>query len=821
MVRRFLVTVLACFYCLSAGNHGANASEDFEALIQGQEFLNSPFDRQLELVDEYLSTASRETSPLSWAQAASHRANILARQGDFEQANAYLDSVSQDMFAFLDGTRFMAEALYGAGIIKIYSQEVDEALLITERLRRLPEFESDALRRQYRDTLMVAIHSNTGNGILAAEILIRKLDNGQINDLPPLYQLKLVSNISFALITGRDFERAERYLEIGRARLAEHLESGAINPLEARIVRWHINNNYAEMLIQQERYTELTQIYDQSITDADALGAPLYVAAADYISAALSYGNGNLDIATLQISKAVEQAEMLGSPDNLKSFYTLQAKILRDAGDAAGALDAYLKRQSIEDALNAQQTRARTEYMNTRDRISAQAMEISRLEAENRSATELRQRDHIVLITSFIALLTVAGFAIGLFRSRRDLHLYAEELQKSEQKAQTAAQAKSAFLANMSHEIRTPLNGLLGMAQVLAQKEMDKDQRQAVDVMISSGKSLLTIVNDVLDLSKIEAGKMKVTLSATEISSVFTDLMTLWKVKADEKGITLSLTTSPSVPTSLMVDAVRVRQCLSNLISNAIKFTPEGCVSIEVDYDKAQKILLIKVSDTGIGISEHDLCRLFTAFEQGDDSSTRQFGGTGLGLAITRQLARSMGGDVTAESSVGEGSTFSLSLRAEKAEILRLQREDSDKATIRTQAHISRVLLVDDNQVNRLVAKSFLTNAVDAVVEAEHGREALDLIEGSEEPFDVMLLDIQMPVMDGPTTMQAIRSSNKPWASLPIIALTADAMEGDKEKYLALGADGYLAKPVVQADLLREMDRVVRQDKQIQMVRSA
>lgn len=820
MLQRFAVLLLICIQCLTFEST-ADASEDFEAVIKGKDFLNSPFDQQLEIVDAYLTTVSKETAPLSWAHAASSRANILARQGDFEQANAYLDSVSQDMFAILDGTKFLAEALYGAGIIKIYSQEVDEALLITERLRRLPAFDSDALLRQYRDTLMVAIHSNTGNGILAAEILINKLDNGQINDLPPLYQLKLVSNISFALITGRDFERAEGYLDIGRTRLTEHLDSGAINPLEARIVRWHINNNYAEMLIQQERYTELTRIYDQSIIDADALGAPLYVAAADYITAALSYGNGDLDKAVHQISEAVKQAEILGSPDNLKSFYTLQAKILRDAGDAKGALEAYLKRQSIEDALNAQQTRARTEYMNTRDRISAQSMEINRLEAENTAATKLRQRDQNVLIISFIALLAVAGFAIGLLRSRRDLRLYAEELQKSERKAQSAAQAKSAFLANMSHEIRTPLNGLLGMAQVLAQKEMDAEQRRAVDVMISSGKSLLTIVNDVLDLSKIEAGKMKVSPTATELSTVFDDLMALWKTKADEKGISLKLSTDPSVPNCVMADAVRLRQCLSNLISNAIKFTPHGCVSIDVNYESTREILRMRVSDTGIGISKEDLSRLFTAFEQGDDSSTRQFGGTGLGLAITRQLARSMAGNVIAESTVGQGSVFTLTLTAEKATLPTRQHQSQDMVTSGTGKRVSRVLLVDDNQVNRLVAKSFLTSAVAAVVEAEHGQEALDLIEGAEEAFDVMLLDIQMPVMDGPTTMQEIRSSNKPWSSMPIIALTADAMEGDKEKYLAMGADGYLAKPVVQADLLREIDRVVRLHEQGQLAKSA
>ncbi|MEO1311580.1 MAG: ATP-binding protein [Pseudomonadota bacterium] len=809
---RTILSTFAALVLAMAGPAEAAARDDFQTLITSNAYLGEAFDRQLDMVDAFLAETSRSEKPHAWAHAVSHRATLIARRGDYDQANTYLETVKEEMFAILEGTPEMGGALYGAGFIKIYAQETDEALVLTERIRRLPGFETSATLRQYRDTLLVAIHSHTGNGILAAEILIRKYESGEISELTHLDQLKLVSNISYALITGKDYERADAYLAKGRTLLEEKVASGKLSEIQAWRVRWHLNNNYAEMLVQQKRYGELAGIMDALEADSSALGAPLYVVSADYFRAALAYHRNDLRTASRLIADVVRRGTELGVPDMQQSFLALQATILRDLGDPQGALDAYLARQEIIDAIDAQQTRARTEYMNARDRLSAQTEEINRLEAENANAAKLRRRDQLIAGVLLAALVTVGLGAASLFGSRRQLRRYADELELSEQNAQAAARAKSAFLANMSHEIRTPLNGLLGMAQVLAHDEMNAEQRRSVDVMISSGRSLLAIVNDVLDLSKIEAGKMKVEPVPTALRPLVEEVEALWRPTAEEKGVGFNIRIDESVPEAARIDPARVRQCLSNLISNAIKFTSNGRVSVEVRSLAGEDGLIFQICDTGIGVAQEDLTRLFTAFEQGDASSTRKFGGTGLGLAITRQLAQSMGGDVTVESTVGKGSVFELTVRGETVAADHVDHSTEGPApVVRVDAapKLSRLLLVDDNQVNRLVARAFLTGAADAVVEAEHGRAALEALDASGGDVGLVLLDMHMPVMDGPTTIARIRSLPAPLSSVPIIALTADAMEGDRERYLAMGADGYLAKPIVKDDLLREIARVI------------
>ncbi len=810
---RFINFIAAMALSVVVSLSAASGAENFQALISSKAYLSEPFDRQLEMVDAFIARTSKDEEPLAWAHAVSHRATLIGRQGDFEQANTYLETVKDDMLAILEGTEHLGAALYGAGFIKIYSRETDEALVLTERIRRLPDFETNATLRQYRDTLLVAIHSHTGNGVLAAEILIRKYESGEIYDLSHLDQLKLLSNISYALITGRDFDRAETFLEIGRSALRNKIASGDIPAIQATRVRWHLNSNLAEMLIQRERYEELGGLLGDLRADSDALGAPLYRVQADYHAAAYAYWEANLQDAAALMNSVVKRGAALGAPDAQQSFLALQAKILNDIGDYQGALAAHLTRQEIYDSINAEQTRARTEYMNARDRLSAQTAAISRLEAEKQLAFKLRRRDQIIACGLLVALLTVALFAVLLNASRRRLRQYADQLEISEQNAQAATRAKSAFLANMSHEIRTPLNGLLGMAQVLAHDDMNAEQRRSVDVMISSGRSLLAIVNDVLDLSKIEAGKMKVSPTPTTLKPILSDVEALWRAKADEKRIKLQIEEAGDLPEAALIDSIRVRQCLSNLVSNAIKFTERGGVKIIMRYDETRQHLVFDVSDTGIGISAEDQKRLFTAFEQGDVSSTRKFGGTGLGLAITRQLAQSMGGDVTVKSAPGEGATFTLIVAAPIADAPQASTSETSSQAKRrrnlARGPLSRVLLVDDNQVNRMVARAFLADLAETVVEAENGRIALDAVSSANGSFDLILLDMHMPIMDGPTAIAGIRALGDRRADVPIVALTADAMEGDRERYLAIGADGYLAKPIVKDDLVAEVWRVV------------
>jgi hypothetical protein len=385
----------------------------------------------------------------------------------------------------------------------------------------------------------------------------------------------------------------------------------------------------------------------------------------------------------------------------------------------------------------------------------------------------------------------------------------AAEHEAARRGAEAADRAKSAFLASMSHEIRTPLNGVLGMAQALAMQDLSATAAGMLDTIIESGRTLVAILGDVLDLSKIEAGKLEITPLPGDVRKTLECVASLWAPRAAEKGITFAVRAPADLPPQLLYDPVRVTQCLNNLVSNAIKFTTNGGVELALTAiageDDARR-LEFQVTDTGIGVSEEGLAKLFEEYAQAESSTSREYGGTGLGLAITRKLARLIGGDVTVESAIGKGSTFTLSVSARTA-------GDPAPGAVEHPPHDAanlagrRVLLVDDNFINRQVGRLFLEGVDASVTEAKDGREALALLAG--ESFDVVLLDARMPVMDGPETIAAIRASGEPWKDVPVIALTADAIAGDRDRYLAMGMNGYVSKPIDVHELLAEIGRVL------------
>ena len=401
----------------------------------------------------------------------------------------------------------------------------------------------------------------------------------------------------------------------------------------------------------------------------------------------------------------------------------------------------------------------------------------------------------------------VDGSRVCLTADVTELRHSERALKRAQAEALEGSEAKSRFLAAMSHEIRTPLNGIIGMAQALSNRGLNDGDQEMIDAVLDCSHTLMSLINDILDLSKVEAGKLDISPVPDDLRHKLRRMEQIHRARADEKGLFFRLIVDPRVPGCLRMDPVRVRQCIDNLVSNAIKFTPQGQVVVAVTYeadedtDPMAGTVRVHVSDTGIGITPEQRERLFENFSQAERSTTRRFGGTGLGLAITRRLARLMGGDVTVASRPGEGSVFTLTFRTESVADAALpnaapvKRRAESVPGLRGRA----VLVVDDNAINRRVARLFLEPLGIHVTEAESGQEALQ--ELAEAPFDVVMMDIHMPFMDGIETFRRIRASGKAWANVPVIAVTADAMSGDRDKFLGLGMTGYVSKPIEERAL--------------------
>ncbi|MTI30565.1 PAS domain S-box protein [Xanthovirga aplysinae] len=398
----------------------------------------------------------------------------------------------------------------------------------------------------------------------------------------------------------------------------------------------------------------------------------------------------------------------------------------------------------------------------------------------------------------------------GVAREITTLKQINEELMKAKEVAENSLKVKEQFLANMSHEIRTPMNGIIGMIDLINSTFLNEDQKRYVQTIKKSSETLLHILNDILDLSKIEAGKMTLKKSPVPLRSVIEKIEALFSQQAVVKNITIKTNVNKDVPEFIMVDETRLLQVFSNLTSNAIKFTEGGgrvSISLKVNKKKGNLYLLKgEVKDSGIGISETDVSKLFSSFTQLDTSSSKSYVGTGLGLAITKELCHLMNGNIGVSSTLGVGSTFWFTFEAEKTDKIPLIKELSLKEGMANKDFFGdyspKILLVDDNQINRQVAGEILKSAGCQVDLAVGGWEAIDRL--TKASYDVIFMDIQMPVMDGVETVKRIRQLNIPNLA-PIIAMTAYAMQEDRNRFLQEGMDDYLAKPIKAMHLINKV----------------
>ncbi len=381
-----------------------------------------------------------------------------------------------------------------------------------------------------------------------------------------------------------------------------------------------------------------------------------------------------------------------------------------------------------------------------------------------------------------------------------------EQLEQAVLSAQRANEAKSEFLAHVSHDLRTPMSGVIGMLDMTLDEELSAEVRDLLETAHGCAYSLLTLLNDILDLSKIEAGKMNLEKVPFDVRTLLAECVKSHQPKAAENRIRLRFEVSSEVPEHIVGDPLRMRQILWNLIGNAIKFTEDGEVAVRIGHvsdAKGLRLLEVAVQDTGTGIPADKLLSIFEEFNQADGSVSRRFGGTGLGLAITKKLVELHNGELRVVSELGRGSTFIATLQYDAAEG-RKGIYPGQFAYPGTTKGSGRILVVEDNPVNRKVVSGVLGKRGYSIELANDGREALAKLE-HDSSFDLILMDVQMPVLDGLETTRLIRN-NPRWQTLPIVAMTAHAMTGDKENCLEAGMNDYVSKPVSPEHLLRVVD---------------
>ena len=628
--------------------------------------------------------------------------------------------------------------------------------------------------------------------------------------------------------------RANAYRELKRYDEAQSMLDQSLamarasdsNLLQARIL-----TNIAVLAIRRGEFGAAQAAIDEGFSfsdNDDARGWEPFLWGA---KASLAFAQGDLPTTKEALSKTFGDTDVTTTTSPFRDFHEVASNAYRALGDSETALAHLTAFKRLDDQGRDIAASANLALMNAEFEYANQALQIEKLrttQLEKDVALSKAQE-----MQSRIASLAIAVIGLGLiaflawsYRVARKAQSTTENFNKeleAKNGALTAAnfaleeanQSKIAFLATTSHEIRTPLNAIIGLSDVIltAGAIIDRD-REYLQMVNSAGAHLLSIVNDILDVSKLESGQFIIQKDPTDIVGCIQNVAEIWRRAAEDKGLNYIIDIERR-PEGFITDGRLIRQVVSNLISNAVKFTSEGEIKIgfSVNGDKG---FTITVSDTGIGIPPEAHGKIFEAFKQVDERLQREFGGTGLGLAICKKIANALDGDVTVESSLGQGSSFLLTIDAERIVEHKSPLEQSVDVTGQFDGSFDpdialpsglKVLIAEDNVTNAMVTKAYIENAVDDIKIVENGALAVEAVQ--KEAFDIILMDKQMPVLDGISATQKIRALDGPIRNIPIIAVTADAFNGAHELVLKNGMDGYVSKPLSAIALTQAISRAL------------
>jgi signal transduction histidine kinase/ActR/RegA family two-component response regulator len=581
---------------------------------------------------------------------------------------------------------------------------------------------------------------------------------------------------------------------------------------------------FGEIYQSQKKFKESIQYFQQSLRLGKKRQTPYAIAYSSYLIGYSYLKLGDYDRAIEYCEDAKRIFVRIERPLNEKNACECLYNAYKKAQKFKAALIEFERVFSLNDSLKGTESALRLQKMEFEKEILSDSLifiqEKVELEAEHHQALQRKNRiQMILLVAGIIGLVIAFGFWNRLrliAKTKTALEIKNRQIEAEKEKAKASEKAKQTFLANMSHEIRTPMNAIKGMTDILLRRNPVDEQLNYLRAIKESSHSLLVIINDILDISKLEAGKVELEEINFSLEKVLDNVKTIMGFKAEEKSLNLKMNIAEGTPRSLNGDPTRLHQILINLVGNAIKFTEEGGVTVKVDAgfqdETGKKRFRFSVIDTGIGMDADRIDKIFKSFEQAYADTSRKYGGTGLGLSISKQLVELQDGKIWAESEKGKGSTFHFEIPYAVVETLQEKTKKASKlSTEEITARLKgiRILLVEDNQFNAIVAQEELEDSIEEVevVVAENGEIAIEKIKN--EDFDIVLMDVQMPVMNGYDATQGIRQLDNEKSQTPIIAMTANVMKEEVERCYEAGMDDFIGKPFEIEDLLGKMEGLV------------